>query len=466
MARSLAVYQVISCLRSSRTALVEHVYGTEKARSIFTISGTVKPSESGNQVDRLRKKADQVPENGFDIPLPEWLSDPEAYARACAEETAVYTRIAELALQMSDARADAKADLLINLLDRHGKVVAFDWHVISLYEMEHRIRQRGTREVLVATGHDPSMRGRVRDLFDPDRATSDQNAIALCSEAMSEGIGLQLASAIVHLDMPSTIRKAEQRTGRVARMNSPHETIEVFWPREIGPLSLKLDARLVERHRTVAMLIGANLKLPRELTEELSAADRLLGAEEEQGASGWDDLRDAFAPVRSLLDGDCRLIPPDDYERLRKSTARVVSSVSVVQSESKWAFFAIAGTEWGAPRWAYMDDVATDPVIDLEGVEAALRRRLGMATVDRPLDDAAAAVLTDFVTRLRASEILLLPKRKQRALEQMVKVLNRYAREAAKAGDEERMRLAHELAELVTRKFEDQAVDLRTLADC
>jgi hypothetical protein len=141
-----------------------------------------------------------------------------------------------------------------------------------------------------------------------------------------------------------------------------------------------------------------------------------------------------------------------------------VSSVSVVQAESPWAFFAIAGTEWGAPRRVYLDEEIIGPVIDLEGAEIALRHRLGPSTVDRPLDEKAADVLTAFVARLKASEHLLLPKKKQRALEQMVKVLKRYATGAAKVGDEDRMRLAHELVGLMNRQFEDQAVDLRALA--
>ena len=54
-------------------------------------------------------------------------------------------------------------------------------------------------------------------------------------------------------------------------MNSPHETIDVLWPRESGPFSLKLDERLVERHRTVAALIGANLERTEVLRQKYDA---------------------------------------------------------------------------------------------------------------------------------------------------------------------------------------------------
>jgi hypothetical protein len=60
-------------------------------------------------------------------------------------------------------------------------------------------------------------------------------------------------------------------------MNSPHEDVEVLWPRDTGPLSLKLDGRLMERHRTGATLIGANLVLPDDLVGELDTANELVG---------------------------------------------------------------------------------------------------------------------------------------------------------------------------------------------
>src|SRR5437667_351043 len=50
--------------------------------------------------------------------------------------------------------------------------------------------------------------------------------VALCSESMAEGYNLQRASAVVHLDMPSVVRTAEQRVGRVDRLDSPHVAID------------------------------------------------------------------------------------------------------------------------------------------------------------------------------------------------------------------------------------------------
>lgn len=63
---------------------------------------------------------------------------------------------------------------------------------------------------------------------------------------MSEGLNLQQASAVVLLDMPSVIRIAEQRVGRVDRMNSPHEEIEVWWPDDSDAFSLKTDKKVFQ----------------------------------------------------------------------------------------------------------------------------------------------------------------------------------------------------------------------------
>jgi Helicase conserved C-terminal domain len=300
MAASLAAYYVISSVRSSRAALLEHIVGTEQARAELALADPIKPEETGNHIRNLEHASGLPPENRFSVPLPHWLADPEAHAQTCREEIDIYRRIAALTRELSGAREAFKAQLLIQLLETHRKIVAFDWHLITLSVIKQQLGAACAVDVLIATGADTTMRRRVRDLFDPDIEGSDVAAIALCSDAMSESIGLQRTSAIVHLDMPSTIRKAEQRIGRLMRMNSPHPTIEVHWPLGADTLALRSDERIVERHRIVDVIIGANIELPPELEGELTQTDHLIRRTEEDGDRTWEDLGDAFAPVRSL----------------------------------------------------------------------------------------------------------------------------------------------------------------------
>jgi hypothetical protein len=79
------------------------------------------------------------------------------------------------------------------------------------------------------------------------------------------GVNLQEASAVVHLDMPSVVRIAEQRVGRVDRMDSPHASIQVWWPQDAKEFALRSDERFLERYATVESLLGSNMPLPEAL---------------------------------------------------------------------------------------------------------------------------------------------------------------------------------------------------------
>ncbi len=476
MVHHLAIYHVVSCLRSSRAALLEHVYGTGEAIRRCGLATSAKSAANDGYVAKLDVlRCIGLLENHFmSVMLPSWLSDTESYQQVCDEEVVIYRRIAALAMQMSDARETSKVDLLRGLLAHHSKIVAFDWHVITLADLQQRLRViLGNQcDVYVATGGEAGDRDRVRALFDHDQLHTDQDrsAIALCSEAMAESIGLQRASAVVHLDVPSTIRRAEQRVGRIARMNSPHPRIAVFWPRETGAFVLNIDERLRERHATVRALIGANLRLPGDLEKEIETTAMLLQDGERNDLESWTTLSDAFAPVRALVAGEdgakAPLVRRDVYRRLKAASAHVISAVSVVESDASWAFFAIAGTDWGGPRWAYLDDAMEEPLIDLEEVADRLRRRLEGSVENRHLDEGAAGQINHFITRLKKHESLLLPKKKQRALNQMSKVLTRYEKDAQASRDIERARLSHDLRSLMGHESGERAADLRALADC
>ena len=134
----------------------------------------------------------------------------------------------DTAERLSSARETRKAELLASLATTHDRVLAFDHHLITLTALEPLVENSG-RRVVVATGANKANRDAVERLFARD---SQESAIALCSDAMNEGLNLQGASAIVHLDLPTTLRVAEQRVGRVDRMDSPHDSIEALWPRD------------------------------------------------------------------------------------------------------------------------------------------------------------------------------------------------------------------------------------------
>ena len=73
-----------------------------------------------------------------------------------------------------------------------------------------------------------------------------------------------------------------------------------------------------------------------------------------------------------------------------------------------------------------------EPVTELGMVCEALRERLTPETNDLPLDEKGAQELCRFLTRLVAAERILLPRRKQRALEEMRIIIGELATVASR----------------------------------
>lgn len=78
--------------------------------------------------------------------------------------------------------------------------------------------------------------------------------LLLCTDLLSEGVNLQDASVVVHLDLPWTVARLEQRVGRVARLGSAHDCVHVY-SLEAPPLAeraLQIRRRLEEKLRTAS----------------------------------------------------------------------------------------------------------------------------------------------------------------------------------------------------------------------
>jgi len=77
--------------------------------------------------------------------------------------------------------------------------------------------------------------------------------LLLTTDLLSEGVNLQDADVVVHLDIPWTLARMEQRVGRVARMGSRHERVDVHVLRAPRSASAALDTEMiVQRKWTIA----------------------------------------------------------------------------------------------------------------------------------------------------------------------------------------------------------------------
>jgi superfamily II DNA or RNA helicase len=422
-AKTLARYLVMRALRSSRAALIEHIEGTVEALAMFKLSEDFSKQETGNQCDKLSQLSGRLPINKLRVSLPQWLSDATAHVAACSEEIERYKSIAFLAKNLSENREQRKADLLHNLLLRHRLVLAFDSRPISLAVIRQKLQALNTR-VLLAWGESYAEREELLRTFGKD--SEEKTVVGLCSDSLSEGVNLQGASAIVHLDMPSVVRIAEQRVGRVDRMDSPYESIEAWWPNDAEEFSLTSDDRFVERFETVEQLLGSNVPLPHHLqsnkvqpTEKITA-EKMIEEMETEAAEPWDGIEDAYGPVRRLVEGPQSIVAPEIYERYRTVKDQVLSRVSLVASQKPWAFFCLSAGGFGSPRWIFLPSLEGEIQGDLNVVASAIRQRLGPDTVNLQFNDKAAKVLNAFLERLPSAERSFLSKKKARAIEQLI----------------------------------------------
>jgi superfamily II DNA or RNA helicase len=448
-AKKIARYTILVSLRSSRLALAEHIVGTVKAATTFELTGFRKQNTSKGLLRTLMKLTGNVPVNKLGIPLPDWLTDPDQHAAACAHDLAIYTAIHDRVKRMSDGREKVKADLLVRLAQKHPLLLAFDRRPITLAYIHQLLKATAPKlDVLIATGESADGKRKLVEAF--RHGSRRKDLIGLCSDSLSEGVNLQQASAMVHLDMPSVVRIAEQRVGRVDRMDSPHRAIEAWWPDDAGAFAISSDERFLERYETVEHLLGSNMPLPDDLLRtrgrSVSAKEMVETFEKEREVGEWDGISDAFLPVRRLAQGDIALFPKEIYDRYKGVKSRVLSRVSLVHAKSPWAFFCLSAGSFATPRWLLMPSLSGQPLHELEPIVDALRMRLDDAVEDIRMDDHSAHTLEHFIKQLNLTERTLLPRRKQRALEEMEQVLVKYA---ALAADRKNQALAEKYARLL-----------------
>lgn len=422
-AKGLAMYQFWKALNSSRPAAIEHIIGTKKTRKEFNLH-RLKRSINGISNELLRKRPKEWDKlNSFDdIKCPRWMIDDEAFADAHDDEAAVYATLRSLVSQLSDVRDQSKLNEILDLKNEHGKVLAFDWSVTTLHYFEGILSNRGYNVICLTgdtTNDKISSVHKAESCFGLE--STNQKAIGLFSDAFSEGINLQGTKVLLNLTNPTTIRVAEQRAGRVDRLNTIHDSISILYP-EQDQIGETLDDKLAERHGHVAS-IGRNLKLPED--EIIDEYTRDLHSSEVDSVELFkdDDLKDAFYPVRELVEGPCALISNEDYDLMKDVTAQVISHVSLVRSDSKWCFLVLQTEKNWAPQWVFLDwrkRNRSRKGIDtnLESVVQSIRMTLDGAE-DLPKKSDSGGVLKSYLTHLQDHEWLMLPSRQRSEIDEI-----------------------------------------------
>jgi len=422
-AQALAAWNIKAMLRSSRAALLEHIEGTLAAAREFGLN--LGEKKTGDLVGSLTRKGFPLPRHKLTIGLPPWMADADERERALQVEVQTYRAIAQWCRRISDRRDRAKVKLLTLLATRNDRVLAFDSKVITLVHIQKLLsEQAGHPKVLVVTGGRKEEQKRARELFGLD--SEERGWIGLCSDAMAEGVNLQGARCLVLLDMPTVMRLAEQRIGRIDRMNSPFDSIEVWWPEDHPDFALKTDLKFFVTAESVKNLLGSNIDIPINLTDRSnlrpvagSTAIKLWedNAKQANETAGPSTIHDAFQDLKSLFWGSRALVSREVYDVVGAVRAKAVWAT--VRSSKRWALLV---TDEGlkAPRWTlWTPDLVT---IDLGEIVQFLRAVLPPLDNTLPLAPSDGQVL-EACRALEGHELELLPHKKRRALLVLAKLI-------------------------------------------
>jgi superfamily II DNA or RNA helicase len=164
------------------------------------------------------------------------------------------------------ARVDALRALLHERPD--ARVVAFSQFASTVHHVARALADiAGVGSLTGARGHiasGPIARDELIQRFAP-RANGvpppparEQVRLLLTTDVLSEGVNLQDADTVVHLDLPWTAALAAQRVGRAARLGSRHAAVRVITmvPHTDGQRTLALVARVRHKARLAARLIA------------------------------------------------------------------------------------------------------------------------------------------------------------------------------------------------------------------
>jgi hypothetical protein len=169
-----------------------------------------------------------------------------------------------------------RADILDEIRHSHpsAKIVAFAQYAETVSMLFRRVSGSGGVAMLAAQGGlvagGKLTRREALARFAPLASREQSPPLAeridllLTTDLLSEGVNLQDAQIVVHLDVPWTAARMEQRVGRAARMGSLHRCVHVYVLRPPASAAAVLGSELtVQRKWSVAKrAIGTRVARP------------------------------------------------------------------------------------------------------------------------------------------------------------------------------------------------------------
>ncbi len=242
-------------------------------------------------------------DDAMQLAFPELVAREQAVADAGAVRAAIDAHVQGIreTLRALDSSGDgdaARAAMLRRLRARHpfDRIVAFSQFAETVRALYRAMESDGAVALVTASGARIASgaipRAEIIRQFGSGAADTSGRlplTLLISTDVLSEGLNLHGAAVLVHLDMPWTIARLEQRLGRIRRLGAAHERVHVY---AIGPpvqtRSLVTVIRALQRKaRVIGSLLGANEVASQEplFGQRLSRTNR----PPESDLTGWNE---------------------------------------------------------------------------------------------------------------------------------------------------------------------------------
>jgi superfamily II DNA or RNA helicase len=200
---------------------------------------------AGRYPNRAELRAWVVGDDATQLAFPELLSDPLSEDVSTLLQSvrahATGARHALAVVSATDGAMDEqRCRILRDIRSRHSgeRIVVFSQFADTVREIFARLRADGgvasvtANGALVAGG--PLTRSQVLSRFAPVASSSPAPSraemidVLIATDLLSEGLNLQDAAVVVHLDLPWTTARLTQRLGRIWRIGSQHARVHEY----------------------------------------------------------------------------------------------------------------------------------------------------------------------------------------------------------------------------------------------
>ena len=265
---ALLTYTLARQWASSRAALLAALY-----RRLARGAAMLDALRAGRHPSRAELAAWAFSEGAQQIAFPELVvhhSAPPGLARLLEHTERHIEALRDLVawLRASPDPDLARVATLRSLADRHPgeRIIAFSEYAETVASFYRALRPGARVAMLTHSGGRVAggvmRRGELLDRFAPGGsshvAQSDRIDLLLTTDVLSEGVDLQDASVVVHLDLAWNPARLEQRVGRLRRIGAARDEVAVYMFAPPAPAErlLALERRLRAKTSVAAGTIG------------------------------------------------------------------------------------------------------------------------------------------------------------------------------------------------------------------